>query len=67
MERIIFHIDVNNAYLSWEALYRIQELGESLDLPPSAETERAVTGSYLPSPCRHAPTAFRQPKPSERR
>lgn len=32
MERIIFHIDVNNAYLSWEALYRIQELGESLDL-----------------------------------
>lgn len=32
MERIIFHIDVNNAYLSWEALYRLQELGESLDL-----------------------------------
>ena len=32
MERIIFHIDVNNAYLSWEALYRIEELGETLDL-----------------------------------
>ncbi len=32
MERIIFHIDVNNAYLSWEALYRIRVLGESLDL-----------------------------------
>lgn len=32
MERIIFHIDVNNAFLSWEALYRIRELGESLDL-----------------------------------
>jgi len=32
MERIVFHIDVNNAFLSWEALYRIQELGEALDL-----------------------------------
>ncbi len=32
MESIIFHIDVNNAFLSWEALYRLQELGETLDL-----------------------------------
>lgn len=32
MERIIFHIDVNSAYLSWEALYRLNELGEALDL-----------------------------------
>lgn len=32
MNRIIFHIDVNNAFLSWEALYRIREMGESLDL-----------------------------------
>lgn len=32
MERIIFHIDVNNAFLSWEALYRIRELGETKDL-----------------------------------
>lgn len=32
MERIIFHIDVNSAYLSWEALYRLNELGETLDL-----------------------------------
>lgn len=31
-ERIIFHIDVNAAFLSWEAAYRIQILGESLDL-----------------------------------
>lgn len=29
--RIIFHIDVNSAYLSWEAVYRLQH-GESLDL-----------------------------------
>ena len=32
MERIIFHIDVNNAYLSWEALYRMEQLGETVDL-----------------------------------
>lgn len=32
MKHIIFHVDVNNAYLSWEALYRIRELGETLDL-----------------------------------
>ncbi|MFZ5968740.1 MAG: DNA polymerase Y family protein [Bacillota bacterium] len=30
-KRIIFHIDVNSAYLSWEAVYRLQH-GESLDL-----------------------------------
>lgn len=29
--RIIFHIDVNSAYLSWEAAYRLQQ-GESLDI-----------------------------------
>lgn len=32
METVIFHIDVNNAFLSWEALYRLQVLGEKLDL-----------------------------------
>lgn len=30
-KRIIFHIDVNSAYLSWEAVYRLQH-GDSLDL-----------------------------------
>jgi len=29
--RIIFHIDVNSAYLSWEAVYRLQH-GSSVDL-----------------------------------
>lgn len=29
---VIFHIDVNNAYLSWEAVYRLTELKEPLDL-----------------------------------
>lgn len=31
MRSVIFHIDVNSAYLSWEAVYRLQR-GESLDL-----------------------------------
>ncbi len=30
-EKIIFHIDVNSAYLSWEAVYRLQH-GEKIDL-----------------------------------
>jgi len=31
MSRIIFHIDVNSAFLSWEAVYRLQH-GETVDL-----------------------------------
>ena len=31
-KKIIFHMDVNSAYLSWEAAYRIHEKGESIDL-----------------------------------
>lgn len=29
---VIFHIDVNNAFLSWEAVYRLTKLNETLDL-----------------------------------
>jgi DNA polymerase IV len=32
MENVIFHIDVNSAFLSWEAVYRLQFLGEKTDL-----------------------------------
>ena len=32
MEKIIFHIDANSAFLSWEACYRIHILGEKQDL-----------------------------------
>lgn len=32
MEKVIFHIDVNSAFLSWEAAYRIHHLGSKLDL-----------------------------------
>jgi DNA polymerase-4 len=31
MRRLIFHIDANSAYLSWEATYRLQQ-GEQVDL-----------------------------------
>lgn len=32
MDRVIFHIDVNSAFLSWEAVYRLHHLGGKLDL-----------------------------------
>ena len=32
MKPVIFHIDVNSAFLSWEATYRIKELGDTEDL-----------------------------------
>ncbi len=32
MQNIIFHIDVNSAFLSWEAVYRLYHRGGTLDL-----------------------------------
>jgi DNA polymerase IV len=32
MESIIFHVDVNSAFLSWEAVYRVKVLGARMDL-----------------------------------
>lgn len=32
MRKLIFHIDVNSAFLSWEAVYRITHCGGTLDL-----------------------------------
>ena len=32
MKKIIYHVDVNSAFLSWEATYRIHHLGAKLDL-----------------------------------
>ena len=31
-QAVIFHIDVNSAFLSWEAVYRLHHLGGNLDL-----------------------------------
>lgn len=35
-ERLIFHVDVNSAFLSWEAARRVAEGGEDIRLIPSA-------------------------------
>ena len=32
LERVIFHVDVNSAFLSWTAAYRVHILGDTLDL-----------------------------------
>lgn len=32
MDNVIFHVDVNSAFLSWEAVYRLHILGEKIDL-----------------------------------
>ena len=42
MERVIFHVDVNSAFLSWSAAYRLRVLGETLDL---REIPSAVAGN----------------------
>lgn len=31
-KRVIFHVDVNSAFLSWSAAYRVKVLGETVDL-----------------------------------
>ena len=40
-DRVIFHVDVNSAFLSWSAAYRVKVLGESQDL---REIPSAVAG-----------------------
>lgn len=41
MDKIVFHIDVNSAFLSWEAVYRLRIRGEKTDL---REIPSAVAG-----------------------
>ena len=41
MDKIIFHVDVNSAFLSWESTYRKKVLGEEIDL---REVEAAIGG-----------------------
>ena len=36
MERIVFHIDVNSAFLSWEAAKRVKNGEDDIRLIPSA-------------------------------
>ena len=49
-KRIIFHVDVNSAFLSWSAVYRLEELGETLDLrtvPSVVAGERDIRRSIV--------------------
>ena len=52
MPRVIFHVDVNSAFLSWSAAYRVRVLGEQeelRDFPSALAGERAERhGSILP-------------------
>ena len=32
MDKVVFHVDVNSAFLSWEAIYRLRYLGGRVDL-----------------------------------
>ena len=42
MDRLIFHIDVNSAFLSWEAVRRVsEELPDLRDIPAVIRIERS--------------------------
>ena len=43
MGRVIFHVDVNSAFLSWEAAYRLYHLGGKVDL----RTQVAAVGGDM--------------------
>lgn len=49
-ERVIFHVDVNSAFLSWSAAYRVKVLGEDRDLrdiPSVVAGDRASRHSII--------------------
>ena len=54
-EKVIFHIDVNSAYLSWEAVYRLKQGGTVED-----------TGSSWQSRCLLKLVAYGQESPLPR-
>ena len=55
MERIIFHIDVNSAFLSWSAVKRVREGGDDLRLVPSvvsgdpSDRRSIITAASMPA------------------
>lgn len=69
MEKVIFHIDVNSAYLSWEAVYRLKQ-GGTVDLReiPCAvgEIDPRDTGSSWQSRCLLKLVAYGQESPLPR-
>ncbi|MBO4537130.1 MAG: DNA polymerase IV [Bacteroidales bacterium] len=55
MERIIFHIDVNSAFLSWSAVKRVREGGDDIRLVPSvvsgdpSDRRSIITAASIPA------------------
>ena len=45
MRKVIFHIDVNSAFLSWEAVYRLRHLGGSRDLRKETAAVAGLTAA----------------------
>jgi len=64
-EKIIFHVDVNSAFLSWEAVYRLNFLNDKVDLRniPSAvcgdikKRHGIILAKSLPAKAYHIKTA----------
>lgn len=57
MPRVIFHVDVNSAFLSWSAAYRVRVLGEQEDL---RDIPSAVPGSVQNGTASFWPRAFQR-------
>ena len=45
--RVIFHIDVNSAFLSWEAVYRLRHLGGTVDLRQETAAVGEISASAM--------------------
>lgn len=72
-QRVIFHIDVNSAFLSWTAAYRVSVLGEPFDLRevPSviagdkASRHAIILAKALPPKVRHPHRGAAVPGPAK--
>ncbi len=64
MKNIIFHVDVNSAFLSWEATYRLHHKGGTLDIrtvPSAVGGDMSIaTGSFLQNQFRQRNTVSPQ-------
>ena len=49
MRSLIFHVDVNSAFLSWESAKRLRDNPDALDL----RTINAVIGGDAKAPCKN--------------
>ena len=46
-DRIIYHIDVNSAFLSWEAVYRTQVKKDAVDLVRQLSEDKNIRKKLL--------------------